>query len=181
MNNKYIIPAHLPPTPPPESTTFAEKEDLSESMYPQPDSQPDVPPEIATDPPEQQDHNENTLPESDVQPEAAPCQAEQENLGESLFVEPDAQTALPSPVASPSPVAEPSPVTESNPVASSNMDVEPNLPANKSLIISTDVAESMDHENDSGTEIEAPSISDWEPTSDSEVCVTQCLARSAVN
>jgi hypothetical protein len=77
MNNRYNIPAELPLTPPPEKAPFLEDEDLSESMY----------------------------------------------------LEPDSQTALPSPVASP-----------------------------------------KDMENDSGTEIEAPSISDWEPTSDSEVC-----------
>jgi hypothetical protein len=55
--------------------------------------------------------------------------SEKEDLDESMYLEPDSQTALPSPVASP-----------------------------------------RDVENDSGTEIEAPSISDWEPTSDSEVC-----------
>jgi hypothetical protein len=79
MNNRFNIPAGGSLTPPPEKDTFLENEDLSESMY----------------------------------------------------LEPDSQTALPSPVASP-----------------------------------------RDVENDSGTEMEAPSISDWEPTSDSEVCFT---------
>jgi hypothetical protein len=77
MNNRFDIPADLPPTPPPD--TLADSIDFS------------------------------------IMPSRA-----------TLF-DPDGPTALPSPAATP-----------------------------------------KDMENDSGTEIEAPSISDWEPTSDTD-------------
>jgi len=54
----------------------------------------------------------------------------EETTGDSMYLEPDSHTALPSPAGTP---------------------------------------RDIDYEHDSGTEMEAPSISDWEPTSDSEV------------
>jgi len=73
-------------------------------------------------------------------PPEASTFSKNEDLNESLYLEPNSQTALPSPVASP-----------------------------------------RDAGNDSGTEIEAPSISDWEPTSDSEIVPTSPFHAAATS